>query len=240
MYIFNCLDMKNSKSNTMKRTKSLDKKVLSVISILHPYVKQRLKVAESMGIIPKNMYRSNEIIDDVVLEVYDKKIDKKIHINHLKIWMFSMSNKKLFKLFENEKWHKNSISTKILLEEELALLEEKFTIDSGFDLIMDEELEDISYHQNDGEPHLLESDTIQYEIADFFELKDKSFFRDKEKQNLVRRMYGELPLQSSNIVDLYVLGKLKIKEIGAILDIDITKVEKIVSFVKDNFRKYLI
>ena len=126
MYIFNRLDMKNSGSNTMKRTKSLDKKVLSVISILHPYVKQRLKVAESMGIVPKNMYRSNEIIDDVVLEVYDKKIDKRININHLKLWMFSMSNKKLFKLFEKEKWHKNSISTKILLEEELALLEEKF------------------------------------------------------------------------------------------------------------------
>jgi len=232
--------MKNSKLIGSKKTKSLYKKVLSVISILHPYVKQRLKVAESMGIIPRNMYRSNEIIDDVVLEVYDKKIDKKINIKHLKLWMFSMSNKKLFKLFEKEKWHKNSISTEILLEEELALLEEKFTIDSGFDLIMDEELEDISYHQNDGEPHLLESDTIQNNIADFFELKDKAYFSDKRKQNLVKKMYNELPLQSSNIVDLYVLGKLKIKEISAILNTDIAKVEKLVSFVKHNFRKYLI
>jgi len=232
--------MKNTGSNSMKRPKSLDKKVLSNISILHPYVKQRLKVAESLGIIPKNMYKSSEIIDDVVLEIYENKTDKKIDINQLKLMMFSMSNKKLFKLFKNEEWHKNSISTKVLLDEELALLEEKFTIDSGFDLIMNEELEDISYHQHDGEPHLLESDAIQFDIADFLNLKDKLFFKDKGKQNLVLKMYGELSLQSSNIVDLHVLGKLKLDEICKILVLHITEVEKVITFVKDNFRKYLV
>ncbi len=232
--------MKNTGSNSMKRPKSMDKKVLSIISILHPYVKQRLKVAESLGIIPKNMYKSSEIIDDVVLEIYENKTDKKIDINQLKLMMFSMSNKKLFKLFKNEEWHKNSISTKVLLDEELALLEEKFTIDSGFDLIMNEELEDISYHQHDGEPHLLESDAVQFDIADFLDLKDKVFLEDKGKQNLVLKMYGELPLQSSNIVDLHVLGKLKLDEICKILVLHITEVEKVITFVKDNFRKYLV
>jgi len=232
--------MKNSESNEIHRPKSLDKKVLSVISLLHPYVKQRLKVAESMGIIPKNMYKSNEIIDDVVLEIYEHKTDKKIDINELKLWMFSISNMKLFELFEKEKWHKNSISTKILLEEEMALLEEKFTIDSGFDLIMDEELEDISYHQHDNEFHLLESDSFQHDIVDFFKLKDKSFFKDRGKKNLILKMYDELPLQSSNIVDLNVLGKLKLEEISKILDTHITEVEKIINFVRDNFRKYLV
>jgi len=232
--------MKNKGSNSIKRPKSLDKKVLSIISILHPYVKQRLKVAESLGIIPKNMYKSNEIIDDIVLEIYENKTDKKIDINQLKLMMFSILNKELFKLFKNEEWHKNSISTKILLDEELALLEEKFTIDSGFDLIMNEELEDISYHQHDGEPHLLQSDAVQFDIADFLDLKDKSFFKDKGKQNLVLKMYGELPLQSSNIVDLHVLGKLKLDEICKILVLHITEVEKVITFVKDNFRKYLV
>ncbi len=232
--------MKNTGSNSMKRPKSLDKKVLSIISVLHPYVKQRLKVVESLGIIPKNMYKSNEIIDDVVLEIYENKTDKKIDINQLKLMMFSMSNKKLLKLFKKEEWHKNSISIKVLLEEELALLEEKFTIDSGFDLIMNEELEDISYHQHDGEPHLLESGAIQFDIADFLDLKDKVFLEDKGKQNLVLKMYGELPLQSSNIVDLHVLGKLKLNEICKILVLHITEVEKVITFIKDNFRKYLV
>ncbi len=224
----------------MKRPKSLDKKVLSIISLLHPYVKQRLRVAENIGIIPRNMYYSNEIIDDVVLEIYENKTDKKIDINQLKLMMFSMSNKRLFKLFKNEEWHKNSISTKVLLEEELALLEEKFTIDSGFDLIMNEELEDISYHQHDGESHFLESDAIQFDIADFLDLKDKLFLKDIGKQNLVLKMYGELPLQSSNIVDLHVLGKLKLDEICKVLVLHITEVEKVITFVKDNFRKYLV
>ncbi len=227
------------KNNEDKKAKSLDQKTLSIVHQLHPYVKNRIRIAEVMGIFPKNMYKTNEVIDDVILDIYENdNID--VDIDQLRMMMFSKTNINIFKLFESEKWHIKTISTKKILEEELALLEEKFTVDGGFDLIMDEELDDISYHQNDGESHLLQSDKVQQDIVDFLELKDKAFLKEQQKQDVLRKMYRKLPLQTSNVVDLYILGKLNFKDIATILNIEIIEVKRIIDFVKDNFKKHLI
>lgn len=233
--------MKNYEDNNGKRIKNLDQKTLSVAHQLHPYVKNRIRVAEVMGIFPKNMYKTNELIDDVVLNIYENNnVDNDIDINHLRMLMFSKANSKFFELLESEKWHTKAISTKKILEEELALLEEKFTVDGGFDLIMDEELDDISYHQNDGESNLLQSDQVQQDVVDFLDLKDRAFLKDQQKQDVLRKMYRKLPLQTSNVVDLYILGKLDLQDIAIILDTEIVEVKRIIGFVKDNFKKHLI
>ncbi|NOQ92007.1 MAG: hypothetical protein GQ552_04735, partial [Flavobacteriaceae bacterium] len=135
--------------NNSNSEKNSDKKVLSIVHLLHPYVKQRIRVGENLGIFPKNMYQSNGLIDEVVLSVYEKGIHNEMDVDPLKILMFDLLNTKFKGLFENEKWHKKSISTNIILEEELKQLEENFTVDAGNDLIMNEELDDISYHQDD-------------------------------------------------------------------------------------------
>ncbi len=233
--------MKNHQNNTSeKRPESFNKKILTVVHLLHPYVKQRLRVAENLGILPKNMYQSNGIIDEVILSVYENKTNNNIDINELRLMMFNLINKKLRSLFEAEKWHKDTISTKVILEEELRLLEENFTVDADFDLIMNEELDDISYHQNDNESHLLQSDEVQQNIVSFLDLKDKAFLKSEEKQDTLRKMYRKLPLQTSNVMDLYVLGKLNLQEIATILNTEIVEVKRIIDFVKENFKKHLI
>ncbi len=233
--------MKNHQNNTSeKRPESFNKKILTVVHLLHPYVKQRLRVAENLGILPKNMYQSNGIIDEVILSVYENKTNNNIDINELRLMMFNLINKKLRSLFEAEKWHKDTISTKVILEEELRLLEENFTVDADFDLIMNEELDDISYHQNDNESHLLQSDEVQQNMLSFLDLKDKAFLKSEEKQDTLRKMYRKLPLQTSNVMDLYVLGKLNLQEIATILNTEIVEVKRIIDFVKENFKKHLI
>ncbi|MBO6881467.1 hypothetical protein [Winogradskyella sp.] len=49
---------------------TFDKKVLSAVSYLHPYVKHRIYIAETSGILPKNMYSSNGIIDECIIHLY--------------------------------------------------------------------------------------------------------------------------------------------------------------------------
>jgi len=218
---------------------SFEKKTLSVVHLLHPYVKQRLKIGENLGILPKNMFRANGIIDEVILSIYENGTNKKIEISELRLLMFELSNKKLQSLFEDEKWHKRSISTKILLDEELKQLEENFTVDGDYDLIMNEELDDISYHQNDHELHLLASDGSQENALDLLDIEDTSVFEKKENKNIFNRMYKMLPLQTSNVVDLYLLGKLNIQEISHILNVDILEVKRIIDFVKENFKKHI-
>jgi len=224
---------------THSKNSPFEKKTLSVVHLLHPYVKQRLKVGENLGILPKNMFKTNEIIDEVILSIYENDTDKNIEISELRLLMFNFTNKKLQSLFENEKWHKKSISTKILLDEELKLLEENFTVDGDNDLIMNEELDDISYHQNDHELHALASDGSQENVLELLDIEDTAIIEKKENRNVFDRMYKMLPLQTSNVVDLYILGKLNIQEISHILNVDIIEVKRIIDFVKENFKKHI-
>ena len=55
----------------------------------------------------------------------------------------------------------------------------------------------------------------------------------------IRKLYYKLPLTTSNIVDLYILGKLSFAEIAAILRTEIAEVKEIVNFVKETFRKQM-
>ncbi len=229
--------MKNSKRSSKIKS---DKKVLSIVPLLHPYVKQRIRVAENLGIFPKNMFRSNEIIDDVILNVYEKGILDRIELNDLRIVMFDIAYNKLMSLFENEKWHKKTISTKFILEEELKQLEENFTVDGGNDLIMNEELDDISYHQNDHGQNGLPYDNAEENVLSFLDISDTRLLEDRKKKNTLNKVYFKLPLNSSNVVDLYILGKLNLQEIATILQIEIVEVKRIVDSVKDKFQKHLI
>ena len=108
-----------------KSSQNPEKKTLTIVHLLQPYVKQRIRVGEILGYFPKNMYQSNEIIDEVVLETYEQGIQKSKNAEDLRLAMFDMLNIRISTLFKNEEWHKDSISTKYILDEELKQLEEK-------------------------------------------------------------------------------------------------------------------
>ncbi|MDH3323089.1 MAG: hypothetical protein OEM04_08875 [Flavobacteriaceae bacterium] len=224
-----------SKHNADKRS---DKKTLSIVHLLHPFVKQRIKVGENLGVFPKNMYRPNEIIDEVVLEIYENGIHEEMDIDQLRLMMFDLSNNKLMSLFENEKWHKKSISTKHILDEELSQLEEKYTMDADNDLIMNEDLDDISYHQDD-HIQLLPYEDAQDNVFSFLDVKDVSQFKDLKYDSGLFKTYYTLPVQTSNVVDLYILGKLNMQEIASILHLEVVEVKRIIDYAKEKFKKHL-
>ena len=219
--------------------KNPDKKMLSIVHLLFPYVKQRIRVGENLGIFPRNMYNCNEIIDEVVIDVYEKDLHKNNDSEDLRMIMFDVANQKINKLLESESWHKDSISTKLILEDELQQLEENFTMDADNDLIMNEELDDISYHQNDGNGASLPYDDAQEGVLTLLGLKETGVLANWEERGALRKLYYKLPLNTSNIVDLYILGKLSLHEIATIVNIEISEVKKIINFVRETFKKEL-
>ncbi|MFD1314587.1 hypothetical protein [Namhaeicola litoreus] len=232
--------MKNEHdNNSEKREKSLEKKTLAISHKLYPYVKNRLRVLEHHGVLPKNMYRPSEIIDEVILEVYENKVGEDIDQHALQMFMFAKAHYKIIALADEEKWHKQNVSIKLILEEELKQMEENFTVDGDFDLIMNEELDDISYHQNDEGSSVLESEEVQQNLMSLFELKEHNKMKEQGFKQSFQTLYKLLPVQTSNVVDLYILGKLNLKDIGTILETDIVEVKRIVQFVKENFKKQI-
>jgi DNA-directed RNA polymerase specialized sigma24 family protein len=213
-----------------------DRKVLSNIQYLHPYIKHRLYVGESTKILPKNMYSSNGVVDDCIIKLFDEGNNSDATSDDIKLKLFRIIDNYLEELFVKEAFHKKTISTDTILKEELYRLKESFTIDAEQDFMMLEQLDDISYHQHDHDYEVFVFDDHNSKI-----LNELDSVSDSQQNNRVRigKFYSWLPIRVANIVDLYTFGKLSYDEIAKIKNIEVSRVEKILKEVKKQFRTHL-
>ncbi|WP_299437301.1 hypothetical protein [uncultured Aquimarina sp.] len=218
--------------------KEFGKKILSVVPHLHPYVKHRLYIAESTGVLPKNMYCSNGIIDDAIVNLYNEdNLDIDMDRLSLELKLFRITDHLIDELYISEGWHQRCISTNYFLKEELNKLEENFTSEADNELIMNEDLNDISYHQNSENKQLFIYDDADSAILKIIQSEDSS---ENKKQKLLGKFYSWLPLETSKIIDLFVFGKLNFEEIARIKDITAQEVKETIIDVRKSFRKNLI
>lgn len=228
--------MSNFKELSSKSAQTaFDKKVLSAVQHLHPYVKHRIYIAESTGIIPKNMYSSTGMIDESIIELYSHGFNIEAEAMAVKLELFKHVDNYMNALFKKEAHHKNTISTDTFLKEELSKLSEDFTIDADFDFILNSELNDISYHQDQSEPLHLYADK-ETSLLKAFEVKDLS---TSKSPKAFEQLYNWLPFNVSNIMDLYIFGKLDFDDISKIKNIKTKRVQLIFDKVKKSFRRNL-
>lgn len=214
---------------------AFDKKVLSAVPHLHPYVKHRIYIAETTGILPKNMYSSNGIIDESIIELYTNGFNIEAEPMAVKLELFKLVDNYMNELFKKEAYHKKTISTNAILDDELSRLDEDFTVDADSDLILNTELSDISYNQ-DHNNHLYLYEDKETSILSAFELENLS---PSESPKVFGRFYCWLPINISNIVDLYIFGNLDFSDIAKIKQITVVRVESIFDKVKKSFRSHL-
>ena len=220
-----------------KATKSeFDKRVISATQHLQAYVKHRLYIAESTKIIPKNMYKSHDIIDEGIAKFYEKGYNVDADAAIIKIELFKIVDADLDELFKKEAFHQNTMSTHSILTDELDGLDEKFTVDEDFDFIMNDELSDISYHQDQEKKHVFVYDDNNTSIENALEISDISAKRNKY---LLGKFYTYLPLRVSDVVDLFIFGKLSFEDIAKIKNIEVKRVERILDLVMEDFKEHL-
>jgi len=214
---------------------AFNKKVLSVVQHLHPYVKHRIYIAETTGIIPKNMYSSTGIIDECIITLYSDGFNLEAQRASVKLKLFKLVDNYMNVLFKKEAYHKNTISTDVILKDELSKLGEDYTIDADLDLILNTELSDISYQQDQSNHLYLYADK-ETSLLRAFELEDLTV---TESPKVFGRFYSWLPINISNIVDLYIFGNLDFSEIAKIKNIEVSRIELIFDKVKKSFRRHL-
>lgn len=220
------------------RTEEFGKKLLAVVPHLHPYVKHRIYIAESTGILPRNMYCSSGLIDDAIVKLYhDDQLDIAMDKLSLELQLFRIADHLIDELYQKEGWHQRSISTNYFLKEELNKLEEYYTSAGDNELIMTDELNDISYHQNQENKQLFIYDDTDSAILKLIASEDSS---ENKKQKLLGKFYSWLPLETSKIIDLFVFGKLNFEEIARIKDMTANEVKEVIIDVRKSFRKNLI
>jgi len=220
-----------------KSTKTeFDKKVLSAVQHLKAYVNHRLYIAESTGVLPKNMYSSNDIIDEGIAKYYSKGINIDLEAMAIKLQLFRIIDNDLNELLKKEAFHKNTQSTSTILEEELDSLEENFTLDADMDYVMNEDLEDISYQQDNKHKQLFLYDDNNSSVINAFEMENIS---SQHTKRLLGRFYMWLPMNITDIIDLFVFGRLSFEEISKVKDIEIKRIVRIFESVQRSFRKNL-
>ncbi len=217
--------------------REFSKKLLSIVPHLHPYVKHRLYIAESVGILPQNMYCSNGIIDDAILKLYSDDFDVNIDTLSLELQLFKIADHLIDELHHREGWHQRSISTNHFLNIELEKLEENFTAEADNELIMKEDLDDICYHQNSKHKQSFIYDDLDSAILKIIDTEPSSSFR---KQKLLGKFYSWLPMEASKIIDLFVFGKLNFEEIATIKDMTAQQVKQTIIDVRKSFRRNLV
>tara|TARA_R110002073_G_scaffold83987_1_gene200071 strand:+ start:2732 stop:3424 length:693 start_codon:yes stop_codon:yes gene_type:complete len=228
--------------STLKKIKDkntqteFDKKVISAIEHLRAYTKHRLYIAESTGVLPKNMYSSSDIIDESIAKFYSKGINIDLEEMAIKLKLFKIVDNDLNELFKKEAFHKDTQSTSTILEEELDSLEEKYTLDADLDYVMNEDLDDISYQQDNKHKHLFLYDDKNASVINALEMEDIS---SQHTKKLLGKFYTWLPMNVTDIVDLFVFGKLSFEDISKIKDIEIKRIERVFEGVRKSFRKNL-
>ncbi|MFI1743419.1 hypothetical protein [Thalassobellus sediminis] len=224
------------KINDKKTKEAFDKRVISATQHLQAYVKHRLYIAISTGIIPKNMYTSHGIIDEAIAKYYEKGYNIDSDATTIKLKLFKIVDADLNTLFKKEAFHKNTISTNSILEEELDNLEEKYTVDADMDFVMNEDLNDISYKQDHKHKHLFLYADNDSSVLEAFDIEAASLNDSKKR---LGNLYSWLPLNVSNIIDLIVFGKLSFEEISKVRSMEVKRVEFIFNEVKDQFKDHI-
>lgn len=213
--------------------------LLEIVPKLHPYVKHRLYTAETAGVIPRNMYKAGGIIDDAIITLFEDVNGTIQSQDELKIKLFTLTSKRMDDLYTSEKFHKNTLSTDELLANELSDLEEKFEIDLDNDLLMNEELDDISYKQNADKQSRILYDDAEKNIISALELTDDRAALTDKKRLVLNKVYNWLPFEVSNVLDLFVFGKLTYEEIALVKNIDLERVQETIRTIGKNLRKNL-
>ena len=220
--------------NDKKTQTAFNNKVVSMTQHLQAYVKHRLYIAEATGILPKNMYISNDFIDEAIAKFYENGYDVDMEASDIKLKLFKIADADLDDLFKNEAFHKDTFSTNSILEEELDSLEEQFTVDEGLDLIMNDELDDISYKQDNKHWQL-----FLYDDNNASSISEINQTESINHDVLFGKFYSWLPLKVSDIVDLLVFGKLTYQEIAHVKNIEPKRVERVLKLVTKTFRNHL-
>ena len=231
--------MKIKESQYLKQEndfKEFYKKSSKVLPSLKKFAAAKLKLAEKEGLIDKGFYDANEILDEVFMDIfktYSDDIDEK----QVKQTLFLKTILKINHKIERENQFADMINIDAILKDEMNSMKEDYSIEADGDYIFDEDLDDISYKQNNFNPvHFILDQPMEMELTGKLDLSDLSLVTDKNRI-LFGASFYTLPPISKTIIELYVFGDQGLAEISETLSVDEKTVQKVIDGVKRRLEK---
>lgn len=202
--------------------------VLKIMPQIRQYINTQLNAAIRKGNFSKNKYKANDIIDQLFIEIYDHIEDVKQE-NDFYFWLFKKTNDLLDDIIVEEEFDDfffKNIDT--YSKPEWDAMQEKYSTDGGGDLMLIEDLDDMSYNHND---YTLNHLFIENTEKDLVEKIDKDL-SDKEIQNHISMVLHNLPNAMRNVFELSTMQHLDLEEIAQIRNTTFKEVEQLLKDAK--------
>lgn len=206
--------------------KDFNKLFLKVIPKLKEFAASRVITAPKKNHFPTNMYSANDFKAYLFIETYDN-IDPFSSEDEFYIWPYKKAHELLDDVITEEEF--DDIFFKNIddfTQPEWEQLEEKFSTESNGDLIMREDLEDISCYR---EPYKTTEVFVTDTENSFIEKKDERF-HEKEIYRHIAMALHNLSKPMRTVVQLYNEKHLTLAEIATIVK---ESVEQIGALLKD-------
>ena len=202
---------------------------------LRKFMTRSLKAAENQGAIDRGFYNADELLDEIYLEMFEEFADY-MDKEKIKTILFSKAVQKIEEKKIIEQETPEYISTEEMLKEELNALDEQFTMDADGDLILNTELDDISYKQISERPNNVILDTsLEQELIKKLDLKD-SLLPSLERRTTFGALFTNIPLRTKSVLELYAFGNRSHFEISEILEVPETVIDRIMEKMNERFR----
>ncbi|HFA51477.1 MAG TPA: sigma-70 family RNA polymerase sigma factor [Bacteroidetes bacterium] len=186
------------------------------------YISRRLATAVSKGLVPVRKYKVEDFVGDLFIKAYDHIHEVK-EDRHFHTWLFKKADELLDDAITEEEFD-GAFFENIddYGKPELDEMEEKFSTDGDGDLVMEEELDDLSYPKND---YGLKDVFVENTERGLVEKLDKEL-SEEEIQRHINRVMHHLPAPVRDVFDLCVNQHFEPEQTAAIKRMPVEKTKK--------------
>ncbi|MEZ7500137.1 sigma-70 family RNA polymerase sigma factor [Flavobacterium sp. Arc3] len=202
--------------------------VLKIMPEIKKYVTGQLNTAIKKGHFSKNKFKADDIIDQLFITIYDNIEDVK-HEKDFYLWLFKKTNELLDDIIVEEEFDEFFFKNiDDYSKPEWDEMQENYSTDGGGDLLMIEELDDMSYNHND---YTLNHVFIEDNQKALIEKIDKDISAEEIQKHIAMVLHN-LPYSMRNVFELFSSQQLELEEIAQIRNNTLEEVEQLLNEAK--------
>jgi len=203
--------------------KAFNELLLKTLPQIKRYITKRLATALSKGNLPHGKYRPDDFVDQLYITAYNH-FDEVKDENDFYPWLFKIADQILEATIVDEEFDEVFFENiDDFTKPELDAMEEKFTTDGDGDLIMLDELDDISYRNKQ---HVLNHVFVEDDNNEMIAKLDKEWGEENIRRH-ANMVLHHLPLPMRVVFEMATQHDLTAEEIAMIRNQSLEEVQEL-------------
>jgi DNA-directed RNA polymerase specialized sigma24 family protein len=221
----------------MRRRKSrevFDKMIKVISQDVAIYIRRRLKSAEMTTAVKRGMFKVQELMDELFLQVYEQIELIPDHEPGIKSWLYQKADELLAEKFRELEFEQERFAQlDDIVESEYKMMEERYTVDADQELVMEEDLDEFDQVKD-----WYAADNLMYgENEDSLLDEITLHIHQKEIHRIIEKKLAKLPLFKRTVMDLYLINQMTAEEISEVKQIPMPEVEAVIMEVNQELKK---